>query len=317
MAKKISGIVKKMLFGFEHDDVPSAKDLAPKEPGIPKLGQSHESGFSSEKVEKTVKDFNLFGIFGEKKESEPEEKKEHKMHAPSHAKTPPHSATMHPKAKNVPAKKPEKKKKGQKAGKQSKPGQKSFAKHSGAKKPKTKTLKGKTFPSHEQMHKKIKKLKEKVSSLAKKHNVSKEEIDEAHEKISTHDTIREKGSLPTLKEIEEKLQDTKTAESLGGKKDEILGMIEEIKKHRIVTDFDRVYSTVQESQRIQVNRISAQLGIPKKRVEDCAQILESDRLIEMEYPAFGDPFLVLPGYKEKLQKEKEKKKKAKGGKKNV
>lgn len=166
----------------------------------------------------------------------------------------------------------------------------------------------KTKDSHIR-HEKVKQLEQKVSQLAAEHNVSNKEVEQATQ-IQTHQVIQQQSTLPHISETEQKVESAKkTGKAIG--RHEILGLIEEIQKHRILTDFDRIYGEVTEKKRVSAAQISKDLEIPKFRVEECAKILEEDKLLEVDYPPVGDEFLQLPGYSEELKAEKEKQKKAK------
>lgn len=77
----------------------------------------------------------------------------------------------------------------------------------------------------------------------------------------------------------------------------ILEIIDEIKKHRILTDFDRVYEMVLEQKKISSAEIAKKLGISKQRTEECAQILEEDKLVEIVFQTIGDEIIQVPEYK--------------------
>lgn len=151
-------------------------------------------------------------------------------------------------------------------------------------------------------HEKIKRLEEKVAKMAHENSIPEQDLQEMENRLSAKEVVRQPEKVADLKEIEKKV----FGQTNPGQK-EILGLMEEIKKHRILTDFDRVYSVVLTEKRIQTGKIAATLLIPKTRVEDCAEILEQDKLVEIDYPALGDAFIQVPEYKPKKIAKKVKK----------
>ncbi|MEK7540201.1 MAG: hypothetical protein AAB558_03055, partial [Patescibacteria group bacterium] len=97
-------------------------------------------------------------------------------------------------------------------------------------------------------HEKVKQLEKKISELAAKHNVSPDAVEQATH-METHEVIRQQASLPNISETEEKIESAKKT-GKGMEHHEILGLIEEIQKHRIITDFDRIYDEVTEKKRV-------------------------------------------------------------------
>ena len=119
-------------------------------------------------------------------------------------------------------------------------------------------------------------------------------------------------SLKTLqkqaKEIHKTAQETKGEPLAQEHVDKIKQVAAELTKHRITTDFDRVMFYVQENKRAKSGAITKALLIEKKKVEECAKILEENGLIEIEYPLVGDIALQENGYREKMKKLKSKQK---------
>jgi len=95
------------------------------------------------------------------------------------------------------------------------------------------------------------------------------------------------------------------------KREKIIGKEKEIKSATIETNFDRVLNLVQVKGIINLNEVSKQLNINKKKAQECAEILERGRLIRMIYPPIGSVKLVYPQYLEWKAKEKKKKRKKK------
>ncbi|MFH1255854.1 MAG: hypothetical protein V1494_01045 [Candidatus Diapherotrites archaeon] len=189
---------------------------------------------------------------------------------------------------------------------------------------------GKKFKIDE---KKLRHLEKKVSALAKKHNVPEKEIQEHVKKIEAKKVILKAHELPNLEELEKRVllasglpaEAPKGLKTIGApaasKAEEVKAIAVELKKHRIITDFDRVLSAVQGEGKTSVRVLNLELGIEKKTIDECCAILEESGLIEMRYPAIGSPMIEAAGFeakrKEELSKKKEEKKaakkKAKGG----
>jgi hypothetical protein len=97
------------------------------------------------------------------------------------------------------------------------------------------------------------------------------------------------------------------------KKEKIEAMEKEIRRTRIETSFDRVLALVQVKGVISLNDAATQLGMSKKEVLQCAEVLERSRLINLGYPPIGPVKLIYPAYlkwkAEAKKKEAEEKKK--------
>ena len=141
----------------------------------------------------------------------------------------------------------------------------------------------------------------------KKYNIPSEEIESKVEGMETAKLIDSFNKLISLLELEKKAEQelnrvyripTVTGFKESAKKvEEIKGIATELKKHRIITDFDRVLTLVDDEGRISIGEAAKRLEISKKRVEECAEILEKDKLIEISYPPIGDAFVQVIDYK--------------------
>jgi hypothetical protein len=58
------------------------------------------------------------------------------------------------------------------------------------------------------------------------------------------------------------------------------------------TDFDALYKLVQQRERIKLGALAKYFKVSKKQVEDWATILKEHGLIDIDYPAFGDPRII-------------------------
>lgn len=58
------------------------------------------------------------------------------------------------------------------------------------------------------------------------------------------------------------------------------------------TDFDNFYEFIKQNKKITVTQVALHFKMPKKKVEEWAQILEEHRLIKINYPLLGDQELI-------------------------
>lgn len=91
------------------------------------------------------------------------------------------------------------------------------------------------------------------------------------------------------------------------KKEKIVGKEMEIKRAKIETSFDRVLNIIQVKGIINLDEAAKQLGMNKKDVQECAEILERSRLIKLSYPPIGPVKLIYPAYLKWKENEKKKK----------
>ena len=60
----------------------------------------------------------------------------------------------------------------------------------------------------------------------------------------------------------------------------------------IVTDYDRIYDLVRTRQSIKLDEIARVLVLKEERVAQELQTLEDNAMVEVRYPAFGEPLIV-------------------------
>ena len=174
---------------------------------------------------------------------------------------------------------------------------------------------------------KLKSIEEKLELLMRKYNIPSEEIESKVEGMETAKLIDSFNKLISLLELEKKAEQelnkvyriqTVTGFKESAKKvEEIKGIATELKKHRIITDFDRVLTLVDDEGRINTGNAAEQLAVPKKRIEECAEILEKDKLIELSYPPIGDAFMQIIDYKDRKKFFEKKKKEISDAKKKL
>lgn len=154
---------------------------------------------------------------------------------------------------------------------------------------------------------KLKKLEDRMNSLISKHGLDKQEMEfnvrglRSDRVLDNFETLI--SMLEAKKKIEKETQMIKKApvetvapgEVLKGvKKFEPVG--EGVKCKKIVTDFDRIISKVEERNEISLSALGKELGLDKKRVESVIGVLEDKKLIKLHYPAIGEPIISKVGY---------------------
>ncbi len=64
---------------------------------------------------------------------------------------------------------------------------------------------------------------------------------------------------------------------------------------RIETDIDKVYSYIKKRKRVHLNqKLANELGVRREQLEEWAMILEEHNLVELYYPAIGEPEIRIP-----------------------
>lgn len=160
---------------------------------------------------------------------------------------------------------------------------------------------------------KLKELESRVGHIAAQYNIPAKEIEREVSSLDTRTMLESFNRLVSLLELEHKakiIPEKQKAASLreilqyGISKDlekEVKGIAVELQKHRIVTDFDKIFSAITEKGKASIGNISKNLGIEKKRVMECAEILESNGLVTINYPAIGDANIQLKDYVQKAK----------------
>lgn len=65
---------------------------------------------------------------------------------------------------------------------------------------------------------------------------------------------------------------------------------------KITTDFDRLIGYILEHKQAPYGKISKDLGIPWKMVDECCTILKLENKVEIIYPPWGDPICRVVGF---------------------
>jgi len=162
----------------------------------------------------------------------------------------------------------------------------------------------KTKTSLKPDYSKLAELRKILSQIVEHKSVKTAEVEKHIKKVKPRNVINSTKKPKSLKHLEKKvlsihkkLKTTKRSKLPAKEMKEIKKVAKELKKHEIITDFDRVMDYVKKNKRAKVIKIAKELKIYQKRVEDCAHILEENDLIEIEYPLIGDISLKLKGYK--------------------
>ncbi|HLC92756.1 MAG TPA: hypothetical protein VJH23_03540 [archaeon] len=169
---------------------------------------------------------------------------------------------------------------------------------------------------------KLSEIESKVNNVMQKYSIPQSEVEKRLDGASTQDVLNSIDRLVSLMELEKKANISaatahkiKTAipvtESVK-QKAEVVGIAAEIKKHQLVTEFDGVYSIIKQQGRVGLGQIAKSLKLPMRKVEDCCAILRDKGLIEVVYPAIGEPMAQSMDYKDRVILEKLKKAGAKG-----
>ncbi|MCR4368404.1 MAG: hypothetical protein NUV67_00690 [archaeon] len=161
---------------------------------------------------------------------------------------------------------------------------------------------------------KLVEAEQKIGQVMQKYGVSEGEIEKRLQNTSTGDLVASINKLVGIIELEraahkksqeaEKIETAMRFTEPMKQVEEIKGIATEIKKHRILTDFDRIFTFIAANGRVKMGQISKELGIPRKRVEECCILLQKERQAEVNYPPIGDPFVQPVGFDEKLAQSK-------------
>ena len=157
--------------------------------------------------------------------------------------------------------------------------------------------------------KKLEQLESKVGTLSTKYNIPAEEIEKGLQGSDTKTLLKSFSRMISLLELEHKaklaekgIKEESTVKDLARYgiskeiKSEVKGVAVELKKHRIITDFDRILSLVHLEGRVKLGEISKKEKIERNRVLECAEVLETSGLVNIVYPTIGDPFIQLKDY---------------------
>ncbi|HLC79451.1 MAG TPA: hypothetical protein VJG83_03390 [archaeon] len=164
---------------------------------------------------------------------------------------------------------------------------------------------------------KLVELEAKVDLLMEKYKIPEKELEEKFGKVNTSNVLESIGRLINLIELErdanakikpEKIQTALPVTENAKQVEEVVGIATEIKKHRIVTDFDKLITLLVQKGRMKFTDIAKELSISMDKVEECCRILQQEKLIEVVYPPFGDALAQTLEYRQKMELEKIKKK---------
>jgi len=165
----------------------------------------------------------------------------------------------------------------------------------------------------------LKKMEKKAEKLMSKYHIPEEEMEEAISKLGTKKLLADFDKLINLMELEHKTHELvevvkpeKEKSYIGvtrpAVKEEVKGVIRDIKKYRIITAFDKILSLVNQKGIAREKELVRELGMKKERVMECCEILKENGLLKIEYPPIGDTKIISKNYVPKKEKKKEKKK---------
>ncbi len=176
----------------------------------------------------------------------------------------------------------------------------------------------KTKKEAEKKHEALSSLESLWGKIISHKKVKKHEIQKHAEKVKPKHVIGKAQKFASLKELKKQAQEIhktikeQPAEPLAKEHvEKIKEVAKEIIMHRITTDFDRVMFYVQEHGHAKIGTIAKDLSIDSKRIEECAKILEENKLLEIEYPLVGEIGLQEIDYRQKMKKRHAKKPKQK------
>ena len=153
-----------------------------------------------------------------------------------------------------------------------------------------------------------------LSNLMEKHNISEEDIEREMRKQAPHKVVGSVDKLVDMLELEkkansaEKIETAMKVSSPIKRIKEIKGIATDVKKHRIITDFDKVLMYILEKGKEDFGKIAKKVGMSRSRVDECCVILQKEGQIEIVYPTIGDPIAQTLDYAEKIALEKMKNK---------
>jgi len=174
-------------------------------------------------------------------------------------------------------------------------------------------------------------LEKDVGKLMQKFNLSESEVEKRLLDIDASKAIESFDKLVSLIELEQKTQrliqeqleierekkprlDEKAdfGRDFGSgiperKKLEVKAVVEELVKHRIVTDFDKLLELVQSKGKIGYNQALKELKIPEAKLHECLAVLEENSLVRVDYPPIGPAVIFDINYSAPAKKIPEKK----------
>ncbi len=160
---------------------------------------------------------------------------------------------------------------------------------------------------------KLKEIEGHIEGLMKKYNIPENEIEGSLGAIRTEHLLEDLEKLIDIMELEHRtigLVEERPSEAAAPariRREEAKAIIKEIKKHRIVTDFDRILQLVNEKGRVRLNDAIKQLGVERRRMDEVIEILENEKLVRVDYSPMGGAWISASEYK-KPQPEDGKKK---------
>jgi len=149
---------------------------------------------------------------------------------------------------------------------------------------------------------KLKEIEEHIEGLMKKYNIPENELEGDIGAIRTEHLLEDLEKLIDIMELEHRtlgLVEEGPGEFAPAriKREEAKAIIKEIKKHRIVTDFDRILQLVNEKGRVRLTDVIKQLGVERKRADEVLEILEDENQVRVDYSPVGGAWISAFEYK--------------------
>ncbi|MCX6802586.1 MAG: hypothetical protein NT067_05770, partial [Candidatus Diapherotrites archaeon] len=142
-----------------------------------------------------------------------------------------------------------------------------------------------------------------VQELMRKYNLNEREIETEIQKLDSSRLLQDFDRLINMIEMDRRERRVTIEDSPGmveteisyvdHKKEKAKTVSRDIKKLSIVTDADRIYVYVKSKGKAKTKQIAKDLEIPRKKVDEYAEILAENRLVDLKYLPLGGIMLKL------------------------
>lgn len=139
---------------------------------------------------------------------------------------------------------------------------------------------------------KLQAIEAEILTLLKKYQISDKELEYEISSMDAFKLLENFDELVDLVELEQQTKNILDEQKVESKIKKIKSIVTEIKKHKIMTDFDKVLNQVRDYSKVEAGNLSKLLKIKRKRIMEIAEILEKEDLIEIKYPPVGGVLLV-------------------------
>ncbi len=152
---------------------------------------------------------------------------------------------------------------------------------------------------------KLSELEKKMDSLLKHYEIPKHEVESKRNPVHESKLLSNAQKLLTLLELEKKANElgghgeetapgelVETVEPTRKQKEaDVKAIAIELKRHRIITEFDKIVELVSASGKISIGELARRLGMKKETAAEWCQVLEKNGMVSIEYPPFKDPIV--------------------------